>query len=71
MLLHHSRFAEKSGGRGARAAGTLSVANRNRLGLVRSGAGFHRESTRTFQDRTYADRFKSLNSYYYGLRSRN
>ena len=60
------RFAEKGGGRGVRAAATLSVANRNRLGLVRSGRGFHRESTRTFQDRTvtYADRqFKSLNSY--------
>jgi len=33
------RFAEKGGGRGARAAGTLN-ANRNRLGLVRSGVWF-------------------------------
>jgi len=29
--------------------GAMGVASRNRLGLV---FGFHRESTRTFQDRT-------------------
>ena len=45
-------FAEKGGGRGVCVAGAWGVANRNRLGLVRSGHGFHRASTRTFQDRT-------------------
>jgi len=45
-------FAEKGGGRGVCVAGAWGVASRNRLGLVRSGHGFHRESTRTFQDRT-------------------
>jgi len=42
-------FTEKGGGRGARAAGAWGVASRNRLGLVSSGHGFHRESTRTFK----------------------
>ena len=37
-------FAEKGGGRGARAAGAWGVASRKRLGLVRSGRGQFPES---------------------------